>query len=41
MLAGSTVTMPQIRENLAKHLGLSTEAIGRLIDRNPRQAVGL
>ena len=41
MLAGSTVTMPQIRENLANHLGLSTEAIGRLIDRNPRQAVGL
>jgi len=41
MLAGSTVTMPQIRENLANHLGLSTEAIVRLIDRNPRQAVGL
>lgn len=40
-LAGSTVTMPQVRENLSRHLGLSDEAIARLIDRNPRAAVGM
>lgn len=40
-LAGSTVTMPQIRENLSRHLGLTEADVARLIDTNPRQAVGL
>ena len=40
-LAGSTVTMPQVRHNLARHLGLSEADIGLLIDTNPRRAVGL
>ena len=40
-LAGSTVTMPQVRENLSRHLGLGEAEIGRLIDHNPRVAVGL
>ncbi len=40
-LAGSTVTMPRIRENLARHLGLTEAGIAQLIDTNPRRAVGL
>lgn len=40
-LAGSTVTMPQVRENLARHLGLAEADIARLVDENPRRAVGL
>jgi N-acetylglucosamine-6-phosphate deacetylase len=40
-LAGSTVTMPQIRENLRQHLGLDDAAIERLVDTNPRRAVGM
>jgi N-acetylglucosamine-6-phosphate deacetylase len=40
-LAGSTVTMPQIRTNLARHLGLTETDIARLIDKNPRRSVGL
>lgn len=40
-LAGSTVTMPRVRENLARELGLSENEIALLIDRNPRAAVGL
>lgn len=39
-LAGSTVTMPRVREHLATDLGLSEAEIGQLIDRNPRAAVG-
>lgn len=40
-LAGSTVTMPQIQENLKLHLGLSDHDIRQLIDVNPRRAAGL
>ncbi len=38
-LAGSTLTMPAIQENLSQHLGLSEEEIQRLIDHNPRKAL--
>jgi N-acetylglucosamine-6-phosphate deacetylase len=40
-LAGSTVTMPRVREHLARHLGLSDADIGRLVDTNPRRALHL
>ena len=40
-LAGSTVTMPGIRINLARHLGLDESSIRRLIDENPRRAIGI
>jgi N-acetylglucosamine-6-phosphate deacetylase len=40
-LAGSTVTMPRVRENLARHLGLAEAEIARLIDANPRRALGI
>jgi N-acetylglucosamine-6-phosphate deacetylase len=40
-LAGSTVTMPRVREHLARHLGLSDTDIARLVDTNPRRAVHL
>lgn len=38
-LAGSTVTMSQIRQNLATHLALDETEIRSLIDTNPRKAV--
>ncbi len=38
-LAGSTVTMPKIRENLANELSLSLAAIDQLTSTNPRQAL--
>lgn len=38
-LAGSTVTMPQIKQNLRQELGLDDEAIRQLVDLNPRSAV--
>ncbi len=40
-LAGSTITMPQVRENLATELGLSEVEIEQLIDSNPRRAIQL
>ena len=40
-LAGSTITMPNIRANLTRHLGLSEIEIERLVVSNPRKAVGL
>jgi N-acetylglucosamine-6-phosphate deacetylase len=40
-LAGSTVTMPAVRANLARHLGLAEADITRLVDTNPRRAVHL
>lgn len=40
-LAGSTISMRQVRENLRDHLGLDNAAIERLTATNPRQAVGL
>ena len=40
-LAGSTLTMPRMRENLVRHLGLSEHDTAMLIDANPRRAVGL
>ena len=40
-LAGSTVSMRQVCENLARHLGLDTASIARLTATNPRRAVGL
>lgn len=40
-LAGATITMPQIRKNLARHLGLDEPQIKQLIDDNPRQAIAL
>lgn len=40
-LAGSTITMPRIREHLARHLGLSELEIAQLVDANPRRALGL
>lgn len=38
---GSTVTMRQTRENLERNLGLDDSAIARLLDLNPRRALGL
>jgi len=40
-LAGSTVTMPRVRDNLARELGLAPADVARLVDTNPRRAVGL
>jgi N-acetylglucosamine-6-phosphate deacetylase len=40
-LAGSTISMRQVRDNLRDHLRLDTAAIERLTATNPRQAVGL
>lgn len=40
-LAGSTISMRQVRENLARHLGLDAAAVERLTGMNPRRAVGL
>ena len=40
-LAGSTVTMPQIQSNLAQYLGLDKSSIAKMIDVNPRKAVGI
>ena len=37
---GSTVTMRQTRENLERELGLDDSAIARLLDLNPRRALG-
>mgnify|MGYP002630960293 CR=1 FL=1 len=38
-LAGSTITMPKIRENLSQYLGFSGADIDGLISTNPRQAL--
>jgi N-acetylglucosamine-6-phosphate deacetylase len=40
-LAGSTITMPALRANLAHHLGLAEADIARLVDTNPRRALHL
>ena len=40
-LAGSTVTMPKIRENLSRELGLSDLEIEQLVCHNPRKSIGL
>lgn len=40
-LAGSTISMRRVRDNLARHLGLNAAAIERLVSTNPRRAVGL
>lgn len=40
-LAGSTLTMPRMRDNLVRHLGLSDRDAALLIDANPRRAVGV
>lgn len=40
-LAGATITMPRIRENLSQHLGLDDTQIEMLIDTNPRKAIGI
>ena len=40
-LAGSTVTMPGILRNLSQELGLGEVDIAKLVDRNPRSALGL
>jgi N-acetylglucosamine-6-phosphate deacetylase len=40
-LAGSTISMRRVRENLARHLDLDDVAIERLVAANPRRAVGL
>jgi N-acetylglucosamine-6-phosphate deacetylase len=40
-LAGSTVTMPRVRDNLARELGLAPADVARLVDANPRAAIGL
>lgn len=40
-LAGSTISMRQVRDNLREHLGLGSSAVERLTATNPRQAVGL
>ena len=40
-LAGSTITMPGIRKNLAVQLGLDDDSIRRLIDKNPRRAIAV
>ncbi len=39
-LVGSTVTMPQSFTNLTTHLGLSGKEANRLLDENPRKALG-
>lgn len=40
-LAGSTITMPGVRENLSRQLGLDEATIRQMIDRNPRAAIGV
>jgi len=40
-LAGSTITMPQIRTLLASELGCDEATIACMIDANPRAAVGI
>ena len=40
-LAGSTITMPGIRQNLITHLGYDESEVRRLIDHNPRLAIKL
>ncbi|MFM7243950.1 MAG: N-acetylglucosamine-6-phosphate deacetylase [Planctomycetaceae bacterium] len=40
-LAGSTISMRQLCENLRRHLGLDEAAIEQLTATNPRRAVGL
>jgi N-acetylglucosamine-6-phosphate deacetylase len=40
-LAGSTITMPGIRRNLARNLALSEGDVTALIDLNPRKALAL
>lgn len=40
-LAGSTITMPQACRNLERFLGLTPAEIARLVDANPRAAIGL
>lgn len=40
-LAGATITMPQVRENLSQRLGLDDDQIRMLIDTNPRKAIGI
>jgi len=40
-LAGSTVTMPAVRDNLVRHLGLAAADVARLVDANPRAAIGM
>lgn len=41
LLAGSTATMPRIQNVLRKKAGLSQVEIRRLIDENPRKALGI
>ncbi len=38
-LAGSTLTMPRLQENLREYLGMSDSEIRQLIDLNPRNAL--
>jgi len=40
-LAGSTISMRRVHENLRRHLGFDDAAIERLTATNPRRAVGL
>lgn len=40
-LAGSTVSMPQVRKNLARELKLSDTEIDQLVSSNPRRSIGL
>jgi len=40
-LAGSTITMPQVIENLRNQLLLSPSEISQVIDLNPRSAIGV
>ena len=39
-LAGSTIRMPKVRENLSQNLGRSQADIDRLTSTNPRSALG-
>ena len=38
-LAGSTITMPRLQHFLQEHLGLTTDEVLRVIERNPRAAL--
>lgn len=38
-LAGSTITMPRLQHFLQEHLGLTTDDVRRVIERNPRAAL--
>jgi N-acetylglucosamine-6-phosphate deacetylase len=40
-LAGSTITMPDVRRNLSERLGLGEDEIASLVDLNPRAALAL